>query len=1641
MKIAEISQELSDSIDDVRETSSLLKSKTPTEIFDTVVAEEEIRKDLEQLLQEAIKPLLVEAADSEVIAEFLLLEAEVNELKEKAELAMGRLQAGRDRLEATRDEFLAEIEELQSIAEQIDVFLSGEISEPLLYLRATIAPALKEKRVIAIGAGQVLEIQIVDGVDQIFAKETELTVLANYNGITAKFRKVKFILEPPSLDFSEAEVILDESTIENAASKLLGEALNEINIPLPIEIKDIKPYVDNGSPRVKATVEFQVPGLEFLNEVPNVVFGGAIDIGPGATAGDFEVEIAEDLSLEVPVAVQLGSGVELSEIKVQVDKAAKVRFTGFIDNSGEGNAVRLQINTEFVLQGSPSVEVTGYVLVPDNAVGTFRVRFAKDGVTGSAQFPYSRKDSLPGDPDAPAERIPYETAVQLFQGDFQFRLDSQGFSAEGASKLLQVISMQFEMYISFDGSQPSTFKGRESIALDGIRGEAALSAAISPNWKDFHLEVTIWVEVDLKIYKPTARVAISVDGSIEGGVYPKGFNHRISASALGININFEITDSAISELSLSDIEQRLRKQLGDMTNRLSVAAAEWENDKRKLLARWERHWAETLSKEAKKYGVDKISTGDPRIDNTLGKVSDGFKNAGGFLSQASQSAGGAVAGLRDKVGGFISQTFRGGFGSNTRVRDIQFVMLQDDDNSEEFRPAWIYNQLRELESQQELNNLDKVAEIFKAGLPGELAKKAEATENLLGGEYGTSVSLVMQGMEAEEVDPDEVDRAFQVLDEFPLFLPDISDPFEPSTPEETFQRFEQLVNRFAIFRSREEGDVLRQIHISFGDCYVDILEDKQVDVVFLVRIAGIEIVRNSDGEPTKNYASNIVPVQLRFRPALQHGDLYSVGIELQDVTKLNDKQKDWIKANAKLPEGDRDDDSPGTHSVVEIDFSLPPEELSEDDGPEKAERLLKQVFGEKPDAPAGLDMNVIVSHAVQLAIVRSFPQSQIEGNQAFYAKQIVFDNTTDSDVIVELKTHQRQIRDQDFVWQWQPSPPGASSFLTIHVAANSQKRVVVDQGISVDDYGTGLQPLKASRIRVRIQSQSGETWDFVDRDIFLLEANPRLGGERVYDAPSVETFVYTIQTRLAPPVVKAQLYQEDLALIEHDGQATSEFYLPVGTGDINQILKTLTVEPHAINELPEHDADWRFEATIDSSVLHSKGNLAGTAVPPQKRAIRILVRDQPDDTKSSPGQAVATTPVRIRYAQSARHWQAGYQLHLFPDRASQGRRFDTALRGFYLFENTSGTDWKDVEVELSSGTRGQRSGFQLGTEIEIGKVDLARQKARLVLQSRKPLKVEITPQLLYDVAKDDTHPYRQIKLVSENYLPGGSIAVVEDGQPVSEISMKDSGPGEPQILNYPGIKEERVCLRRIGVNEVTVSEIRCLVKEKLYFLPRNRTVEFEANFAEEYSRAATRINVRIPKESGWQAVDFTTTLGPGDPKQTLLIPQYRAAGWKSSCVDLCRAPLSQLQGITLPSNDPFRKLLNTVIELRKAHKDRELNHLLCLPDLKVSDVQTHCHIVSEGMKLDLTVTIKNYGGGSAMLKKGTKILTAKGFPDVVVETSQSVAPCCQVDYHIESLVKVKPDQFSADLILDPDNKIEEWEEANNVYPFEIPVSR
>lgn len=1496
---------------------------------------------------------------------------------------------------------------------------------------------------------------MIGGTDSLFDNvNSKLAVKVEYTGgFAARIENIKLRVNGgnASLDFTGAKVEPDNSSIQAAGQQILGNLLKEVNLPIPIKIDGPLRFETDGAnaPVLIIDVSVQVPGLEAFTSLLSE--GGKSNAGkspgitgtlkikpaalkPGANLGSvISIEDSRGFKLELPAGTPIILGTTGAQYTFQGFEIKRANpsqpynlgVDGLIEPAGaSGSDVGLQVKIGAPLNAGGAIELSGQVLVLGEKVGDFTCKISDREVSGSLTFPSEKAASS-------------AVLSRIYRGKFNFKLDQDALSADGLAAMFEVAKANFSLFLSLKGKD-SQFTSKSQLNLDGFNAEASVRAALTQRYKKLHIEASLWVDVDLLLYKPTARVDITADCADTARLAlpaPFAFDTLgVSASALGISVSWQQSNASLGSISLSDIEKRLRQQTDTMLSRLSAAAADWEAEKRDLLARWERHWSDTIYDQAKKYGVDKISTGNSDVDGLLGKIASSGKQAGAWMSAVSKGMGNewnnARAGAGDAYNS-IKNAVTGAVGISGIGRRPPIILTSLSTNTaDETDPvAAILNDWRALAAATStkstttgLYDLKAFANTLTSRVKdnAKLTKlTAELKKSFGASGYGARIEKAIANNDYSPPTEAEVRSAFNLIQLSDMWLPPDTTPVDPKAD---LPRLEDDLNHVSFLKERIDGTTLYQVQIAFGDATVSVDPQQVATVGFLIRI--IALKQDDSGRIT---VTNIIPATITLRPTKFNGSSYIAEIAIPDVTQVNAKQFDWMKNN---PPPDRATDKGKSTTSAGFDGGMPA-------SPDDAHKLILRVLGVREADPTqvdGLDANKLSRLYAQSSIERVFSSGvSIVGSKFQFEKKIAVRNLTSDKLDVNIQARQRRIQNGAFQWVWTPSGPATNDSLRFEVppGPNSVLDLKLDTSAEIDDFGAGAPALTASRIRLRALGTSGERWDYLNQDVFTIESDPRLGGERSYEGAIRDTFVFTIQSNLAPPITLATVYQSGPALIQHRGSAVREFMLPVRETDIGSLLETLSVErvfPPKKKGDPSTLKELEWEATVPSQFVGKANNATSSSVDSTTRSVRINLQPKSRPLPPIPGTLQPTEEIVLRYRNSSRAWQAGYRLTI--DETTNRRD----IFGWNLFENPTGMDWFQSEVRLVPGDSASGRGLPTTKGQSLPDVALQRGNARMTPQSPIPLDLKIAPFLVYDAQVDPKRPHKCLSVESPGSnslkLTSGPLVVAENGEIRARLRFPDLSPGSSGLVTYPDIPDERVCIERLDIPPAITYKVCCVRNCCLEYTFLSRILYFAANYSREVASSAQGISFRLQGEPCWSSGEFRTTIGGVPPKQQIEVKQIADAGTVPGILDICCCPVSQLKAIKLDQGDPYQSLLAAAIFYRERGDLISLRSLLCLPDLSIGGVKVECCPLKNGMVLCMDVTVRNLGAGTAIFEQGQRILSVDGFEPVLASSRTVVGPCCSVTYHLEGKSQLGADK-NVTITVDPDNVVSEFNEQNN----------
>lgn len=1570
----------------IEKTKAILDSPNPVE---TLTNDPAAREFLLVTAKEYLAPAIDAASRSALVRDYFALKDKIATVKEEIATIQTKL------ADAKQAATLAKTELTNAISLVNSYTALKTQSARLLFVVTFLKPALETPVEIDMGDQTKIKIQVLGAGEQLLAaagtSKLALRIIYGSSGLAARIDGVA-ISQDGKLDFSKIRPSPDSSSMQAAVRQLLGKALEGISLPLPITIEKIDQFLDGGLPNLSVSISAQVPGLDAL-ESAGLKLQASFVITPAINKPLSEqVKLKGDLCAQIPSEpIPIGTGLQLSVKTVCISKDnQKLTIDGLITPVGEpdGSTVALSLTVGLDMKGAPAITLQGQFNVLKQPIGDFQSTLSNKGLSGVLTIP--AKTSLP-------------VLGNVFQGKFSFKLDQDALTADGMAKLFDVMRSNFALYLSLRGGD-STFTSKDRLNIFGINAESNISATLTDRYRKFSMNATMWTEVDLLVCRPTARIDIAVKGDTSNPVPPEVVN--VQATALGITVSWEPDSKSLTNISLADIERRLRTQLPNMLNRVSAAAAAWEKDKRELLSAWERHWSDTLSAEAKKRHLDKIDVDgkDGPINKLLGRMASGGKE---WISDVSHGMSDEWNRGRESAGKFVD-----GLGEVLKLPKIgrraeegnklAFVLHHADDpvqpaSDSQAALKQILNQMQvRSQSASGLSDVSGIAKAIKTQITDVdvLKKVAGAMKAQFGAMgYGGKLENALLGMPFSDPTSDEVTTARNIVSATQFWIPTVPGPVKNQA---TLDTLASNLESISILKERQNGPTSRQAHISVSDVAWLSSDDQTRNITMIVRVAGFR--RDPQGTVT---ASNLVPVVVVVRSKGKNGADLEAEIQDFDVSKVNDEQLKWLREWPPGKDYGADGGIPST--------------------PELAQQALRDVFvvdrivEAKDSDRFGLEVNRLVRNAIQSEIERTIPKIAISGTKAQYERQIYLQNQTSEDLLVKIQVRQRTVRDNEFRWEW--TTFDGRDYLEVRIPAGpgTVKEVSLETSNSPDDFSASGPILTASRIRIEARGmKTGERWGSWSDDVFAVDRDWQLGGDRSYSAPVMDKYVYVVQSRSVPPVSVVSLFQAETAVIQHRGPAPRLFFIPAKSSDVQSILQSLVVERVQLNG---RDGKSRYsdylgwEASVGSVKQFFAGDAGGAE---QVVVVNLTPRSKRQD--ADPTSTQLTEEIAVRYRIPSLPWSVVYRL--------AGKADNTELLGSYQFKNSTVCPWEVAQVNLFSGVLPSRIEDVTGPVASFTGIKLVQGSTGLSSQSGTVMPIDVESYLMFREGIDKTHPRRLLRIAvakdEKRRFPGGALFLGKTS-PIAGPSIETMTPGEQQIIPAPDEVEKRVKISRTAHEPVIEHQILSIKGNTLEYRPWRRTVYFHVDPGEWRARTKAVVGLFASAEDGWREGQKEVALT--DKPAKLSVDQFRMEAGDIKKVNVFADPLEFLKELRFRKEEPRYAVWRKLVEWREKEDFESMRVFLLRPELEVQDVTVRGES-HPGKKIHINVKIRNLGGNPARFQREQRVLAAPGFKDVfVADEDLTIAPLGHVVLQMETNRPATAGAFDISVSLDPDNAV------------------
>jgi beta-lactam-binding protein with PASTA domain len=512
---------------------------------------------------------------------------------------------------AYRDAAYQAVQSMRDPANYAKNFLDGEFRNNYLNRSRTISGA------------KITVIQ-ADPARSIFSPGANIGVQIEYAQLSGfklrayglYFRYRKGQLPEPRVD----RIKVDATSLNSLASaglKKLGDALPDFGLPIQIRNPTFTDFNAAGGPP-KGSLQFGVvialdKLLDFASKNMPSLEGDVV-----ATA-DGRVSIASlKASIRTPVPIGT-SGLIFDggwiELRPQDRTNTVMLGTSIAPATGGKDGVSLDVKAGF---GFP-VTRTGISYQGDLVLGGGQVKLGTvKGVISSQKVTF-QFDNQPG-------ATPYTVHLE---GE----LNREALTGKGSiSTVLGIGKADGAFRMGFNGDGWMNLSSNLDIG-GGLKAAANFSASYGPGFRNLKVDGALSLEANID---PLGSLEASL--AVHAERDPRAFiqlNGTVAGQDFQVKLeNFGALYDAL-KIRLLD----LRGQIYDSLARGEKAAGKWAADREKALDQW-------LYANAKKAGLDRVSTGIPTIDGALGRASDALKGVGGDLSNFRDNLGKAAVNAR-----------------------------------------------------------------------------------------------------------------------------------------------------------------------------------------------------------------------------------------------------------------------------------------------------------------------------------------------------------------------------------------------------------------------------------------------------------------------------------------------------------------------------------------------------------------------------------------------------------------------------------------------------------------------------------------------------------------------------------------------------------------------------------------------------------------------------------------------------------------------------------------------------------------------------------------------------------------------------------------------------------------------------------
>ncbi len=162
------------------------------------------------------------------------------------------------------------------------------------------------------------------------------------------------------------------------------------------------------------------------------------------------------------------------------------------------------------------------------------------------------------------------------------------------------------------------------------------------------------------------------------------------------------------------------------------------------------------------------------------------------------------------------------------------------------------------------------------------------------------------------------------------------------------------------------------------------------------------------------------------------------------------------------------------------------------------------------------DVRLLALREIQRLVELYVPNVQVEGPRMHFESELCVANHTPEPITVWVQGRFRSVQESKFVWRWAPGAPGSRETYRFQIDPGKTELLEINSRFPSDNatVDTQARPLTANRVRLWVESESGERWmTYRDKDLWLLQPNSAVDETRGYFADQPRVYTHVVEPK------------------------------------------------------------------------------------------------------------------------------------------------------------------------------------------------------------------------------------------------------------------------------------------------------------------------------------------------------------------------------------------------------------------------------------------------------------------------------------------------------------------------------------------------